>query len=80
MQQGELTVTGADSIIIPLTGFPGEVKCYFKDHVVVAPCNPHHFDELEYEVHLSNTVQGGFILKIMWVVSGVREVVFRIFY
>lgn len=80
MQQGELTVTGHDHATIQLRGFPSQVECFFKDHAVMVPCNPHHHDELECEVHHSNTVQSKFVLKIQWRVSGVREVVFRVSY
>lgn len=80
MQQGELTVTGHDQATIQLHGYPSKVDCFFKGHATLIPCNPHHHDELEAEVHHSNTVHTKFVLKIKWRVSGVREVVFRIFY
>ena len=80
MQQGELTVVGHDSATIRLHGLPAKVECKFKDHVVPIPCNPHHHDELEAEVHHSNTHHGKFVLKITWRVSGVREVVWRVSY
>jgi len=80
MQQGELTVTGQDNITIPLHGLPTKVEVFFKGHDIPIPCNPHHHDELEAEVNSSNTVLGRFVLKINWVVTGVREVVWRVFF
>ena len=80
MQSGELIVTGKDKAIIPLNGFPSEVKAHFKDDEVVVPCNPIHADTLEYEVHASNTVAGGFVLIISWDVTNVREIVWHAFY
>jgi len=80
MQRGELTVTGQDFAIIKLTGFPSKVDCFFKDQAVLVPCNPHHYDEVECEVHVSNTSLSGYVLKVMWTVTGVREVVFRVYY
>ena len=80
MQQGELFVSGKNSIRIPLEKFPSEVKCHFKHEAQIVPCNPGEVDYLEYEVHCSNTVRSGYILLIKWKVSAVREVVYRIFY
>jgi len=80
MQQGELTVTGHDFATIPLHSFPTKVECHFKGHEMLVPCNPHHHDWIEAEVHHSNTVRGKFVLKISWQVSGVREVVWRVWY
>jgi len=74
MQSGELIVSGKNSLHIPLERVPAEVKCYFKDEFEVVPCNPHQVDELEYEVHTSNTLRSGFVLIIKWNVSGVREI------
>lgn len=80
MQQGELIITGKSRISIPLHGFPSEVRAHFKDELELNPCNPHHFDELEYEVQASNTVRGGFILLITWNVSSVREIKWHVAY
>jgi hypothetical protein len=79
MQQGELTVTGHDHVEIPLRGLPSKVEAHFKDHDVAVPCNPHHRDFLECEVHSSNTNLGGFVLKIRWEVTGVREIVWHVY-
>jgi len=80
MQQGELTVTGHDHATIKLHSFPSQVECFFKDHVVIIPCNHHHHDELTFEVHHSNTSHGKFVLKIEWRVAGIRELVFKVSY
>jgi len=80
MQSGELTVTGRDHVKIILHKFPTKVIVKFKDHVTVVPCNPHHHDELTYEVHRSFFHHSGFELKIFWCVSGVREIVWYAYY
>ncbi len=74
MQKGELFVIGKDKAVIHLLGHPSEVRVHFvKEHNVV-PCNPHHADELEYEVHRSSHSRSGFVLIISWSVSGLREI------
>lgn len=80
MQSGEITVTGKGEVLIPLHKFPSEVHVAFKDELEVVPCNPHHVDMLEYDVHKSHTHHGGFSLQIRWRVSGLREVVWRALY
>lgn len=80
MQSGELTVTGHDHATIHLRGFPSKVDVHFKDHLIPIPCNPHHHDELESSVHRSNTTHEGYVLKISWHVTGVREVVWRVYF
>jgi hypothetical protein len=77
MQKGELTVTGHDYAVIPLRGAPSKVAAHFKDHETLVPCNPHHHDELECEAHANN---GSFVLTISWRVTGVREIVWTVFY
>lgn len=80
MQQGELFVSGTNSIRIPLDKFPSDVKVDFKHQAEIVPCNPGDVDFVEYEVHASNTVRSGYVLLIKWKVSAVREVVYRVFY
>jgi hypothetical protein len=80
MQSGELTVTGHDHAIIPLRGMPAKVTVHFEDHIIPIPCNPHHHDELHHAVHRSNEHHSGFVLRISWRVSGVREVIWRVYY
>lgn len=80
MQSGELIITGKNRISIPLNGFPSEVRAHFKDELEIVPCNPHQADTLEYEVHVSNTVRGGFVLLITWNVTGVREIKWHVAY
>lgn len=81
MQSGEITVTGYDHVEIPLQKLPSKVEVHFKDHDVVIPCNPHHHDELEYEIHSNshNHHHNKFVLKISWRVSGVREIVWHVY-
>lgn len=80
MQSGELIITGKSRIIIPLNGFPSEVRAHFKDELEMVPCNPHHADRLEYEVLVSNMHRGGFALLIKWEVTGVREIKWHVAY
>jgi hypothetical protein len=79
MQSGELTVTGHDHVEIPLQKLPSKVEAHFKDHSIPVPCNPHHRDELEYEVHSSILHHAKFVLKISWRVTGVREIVWHVY-
>ena len=80
MQSGELIVTGKDKAVIPLRGFPSKVTCHFKHPLDVVPCNPHHEDSLEYDIHVSHSHHSGFVLIIKWSVSGVREIVWHAYY
>lgn len=80
MQSGELIVTGKDQVVIPLNGFPSQVVVDFKDECDVVPCNPHHNDQLEWEVSHSNTIPPQVILIINWDVTGVREIKWTAYY
>jgi hypothetical protein len=80
MQSGEITAIGLGDVIIPLHKVPARVEVRFKDDLIIIPCNPQHLDELEYDVHVSHHHHGGFILKIKWEVSGLREIVWNVFY
>jgi hypothetical protein len=80
MQKGELQVSGKDKIKIDLHGFPREVKVEFAGEDFVIPCNPHHHDFVEFEVHASNHTKHGFILIISWDVAGVRQVNWSVHY
>ena len=80
MQSGELIVIGNNSISIPLSKMPSEVKAHFKDELNFVPCNPHNADYIEYEVQVSFKTKGGFVLVINWNVSGVREIAWHAYY
>lgn len=80
MQSGELFVTGKDSAQVLLLGFPSKVKVDFVGHTTVIPCNPHHYDQLEWDVQRSHAHHGGFTLVIKWVVTGVREIKWTVWY
>jgi hypothetical protein len=82
MQSGQLIVTGKDEATIPLSGIPCEVKVHFKHELEVTPCNPHHRDCLEYEVHVNHhhNHHNKFKLVIKWEVSGVREITWKVSY
>lgn len=87
MQSGELTVTGCNSTRIPIAAWPRQVIVRFKHEHEIVPCNPHHKDELEFEIigideHLRDHRKPGhhhhdrqFFLVINWEVSGIREIV-----
>lgn len=78
MQQGELIVTGTNSIEIPLHRFPSEVRAHFKDNgPEPVPCDPGDVDTLEYEVQNTG---GKFILIVRWSVSSVREIKWNVSY
>jgi hypothetical protein len=81
MQTGELIVVGENHIIIPLNAFPSKVSVKFKDHEPErAPCDPGDVDFVACEVHASNHHLSGFVLRIDWSVSSVREVIWHAYY
>ena len=80
MQKGELVITGANSIQIPLDGLPRHYHVHFKNEYEIVPCNPQDVDFIECDIHISNTKRGGYVLVINWSVSGVREVVYEVLY
>jgi hypothetical protein len=77
MQSGELFVVGKDHVTIHLHGNPQKVVVQFKDEHHITPCNPNDFDELEWEVerHLF-----GYVLRIKWQVTDVREIKWEVDY
>lgn len=79
MQSGEIIVTGNDEVEIPLRTFPSYVKVAFKDHCVVVPCNPQNFDELEWEA-TKHHHKDHYVLNIKWNVTGVREIVWTVYF
>ena len=84
MQSGQLIVTGNSEVAISLRGVPSKVIVNFEDDCVVLPCNPKHFDELQWEVlegHEHCHHHGSdFELLIGWEVSGVREIKWTVYY
>jgi hypothetical protein len=80
MQNGELVVSGKNSISIPLNGFPSEHGAKFIDVCQIVPCNLQDVDYLECDVHTSNSVKNGFVLVISWSVSGTREIEWHAYY
>ena len=72
MQAGQIVVTGKDEVDIRLTCNPIQVKVSFKDDEIIIPCNPKDYDELDWDIHYIN---GHFVLRINWNVSGVRTIV-----
>lgn len=80
MQKGELTVSGTNSVEIRLHAFPSEVKVEFNDEIIPVPCNPHHVDHLEYDVHTSTHHHKGFKLIIRWSVADTREITWKALY
>jgi hypothetical protein len=92
MQSGNLTVTGNNSVRIPLLGRPREVFCHFRHEHEPVPCNPHHQDHLEYKIesvdedlHIHIRIDHHhhdrqFVLVIKWNVVDVREIEWLIVY
>ena len=74
MQSGELDVSGKDRIRIDLHKLPRDVKVRFSDDDCIVPCNPHHRDFVEFEIHATNRHHGGYVLIISWEVTGVRKI------
>jgi hypothetical protein len=68
MQSGELIVINVGEAQIELDGLPIKMIVGFSDRGdIIVPCNPHHFDKLDWEVNHN-------ILIIKWQVNGIREV------
>lgn len=77
-QAGELVVTGKGKADIPLRHHqPCEVFVQFQDEHHPAPCNPHHVDEFEWELHYKNS---HYVLVVKWEVSGIREIFWAVKY
>jgi hypothetical protein len=82
----ELVVTGKNNAKIELKQRPNEVKVLFKDDELCIPCNPTHFDELEWEIEeevikglLKKTVKKYFLI-LSWDVAASRTIVVEVFY
>jgi hypothetical protein len=83
MHSGEIIVIGENHIDIPIHRYPCEAMVYFKEHLHHhhhVPCDPGGDDMLWCELHASNLHLSGFVLRIFWSVSRVREIVWRIYY
>lgn len=84
MQSGELIITGQDQVEIVLKRKPSDVIVKFKHiHHNIVPCNPHHHDDLEWEidrVHRHHHHQEVYVLIIKWNTSSVREIVWTVCY
>lgn len=82
MQSGELFVTGKDKAVILLKKHPDKVIVHFDKHEHIVPCNHHHHDELEWEVHVKHEhpFKTKFVLVIKWNVTNVREVKWTVYY
>ena len=77
-QSGELSVSGADFVNIPLfrRDKPLEVSVFFDDDCDIIPCNPAD-DKLDYLIHHK---QGKVFLKIEWNVSSLRNIAWEVRY
>lgn len=78
MQSGELIVTGKDEISVILRGIPAKVHVHFEHEHEAVPCNPHHHDELSWELNTSNPLKISLIIS--WEVTGVREIKWTVLY
>ena len=82
-EEGEMEVVGHGEISIRLKHKPREVKVCFVGEPTHIPCNPHHFDELEWEFNESPMERHGRHrdLEISWrVFSGPRVVEWEVLY
>jgi len=88
---GELNVIGTDLVNIELKRHPREVLVFFKDECVVVPCNPRHFDSVEWVLHDGKTCHNHDhhhdkhdhhknYLTIKWDVSGLRSIYWTVRY
>lgn len=78
-QAGELIVIGRNKADITLQHRqPREVFVKFKNnHGHAVPCNPHQYDDLEWELHYKH---GHYVLVIKWEVSDSRDIVWTVRY
>lgn len=93
MHSGELVVVGNDKLEIELGNrHPSRVMVKFQDHHVIVPCNPHHHDQLRWEVknlhqhhphdfrHDHCHHNDNYVLIIKWHVSSLRVIEWFVFY
>lgn len=84
MQHGDLVVSGKDKVSLNVgKRIPQEVIVKFQSPLTITPCNPHHFDDLEWELiehhdHHHNFTH--FELEIRWKVTGIRVILWSISY
>lgn len=75
---GEIVVSGRKKIDVELRHRqPERVHVAFCDDPEIVPCNPQHFDALEWEIHYKH---GHYVLVISWQVSGTRSIEFGVKY
>lgn len=91
-QNGELMVTGEGEIDIELKSLPKRIKLHFKESCTLVPCNPNHFDELEWEItsdcndgghehcHKHHDHKAQFVLHVKWNVSDVKDITWKVSY
>lgn len=93
MQSGELVVVGNDKVDISLGHRPpASVFVYFLNELHHVPCNPHHHDDLRYEIknhhqhhphdHRNDHCrhEDDYVLTIHWHVTGVRFIRWVVYY
>ena len=93
MQSGELVVIGNDKVSINLGRHPPKrVFVHFMNDFIHVPCNPHHHDDLRYNVknhhhhhrhdhrHDHCKHDDHYLLTIHWNVTGVRLIKWTVYY
>jgi hypothetical protein len=86
MVSGELDVTGKNKVELDLMRRPRRVRVHFKNDEVILPCNPNHFDELEWfvkereEGEMDGPKKRRFFLEINWSVNSSRAIVWQVLY
>lgn len=82
MQSGELIVTGKDQASFMLIKCPALIKIRFEGDGCVIPCNPQHYDFLDWQLitESKNIFGHKHSLLIHWGVTGVRKIVWEAFY
>lgn len=86
MVSGEIIVTGKNHIEFELKERPHHTRVFFKDDCISVPCNPTHYDELEWFIRERTDGEVGgfhshkFYLEIFWNVSDSRAIVWHVKY
>lgn len=83
---GVFTANGSGSVVFRLRGHerPERVRVDFDGDVELVVCNPHHRDELEWDVvqtahhHHDGHHEHRYELRVRWHVSGIRRVTWSV--
>lgn len=82
-EEGIITAIGWNSVIVPLPikqeARKLHVKVEFLDPCIPINCNPHHHDELDWEIRKDHQTHQN-ELHIHWHVSGIRQIKWTVRY